>query len=103
MSSLLNKAKDAMGKSGGSGGSGGSAPGQQSSVEKGVSGQAHTRTSSPLHTPYCITVTTSLTSPPPEIDNLTDRAGMGDKYDDKINKLGDGQINNQGPGGAGSK
>ncbi|KAM0690967.1 hypothetical protein Q7P36_009737 [Cladosporium allicinum] len=80
MSSLLNKAKDAMGKSGGSGGSGGSAPGQQSGVEKGISGQAHT-----------------------QIDNLTDRAGMGDKYDDKINKLADGQINNQVPGGAGSK
>ena len=30
-----------------------------------------------------------------EIDNLTDRAGMGDKYDDKINKFADGQINNQ--------
>ena len=26
-----------------------------------------------------------------------------DKYDDKINKLADGQINNQVPGGAGSK
>jgi hypothetical protein len=37
----------------------------------------------------------------PEIDNLTDRAGMGDKYDDKINKFADGQINNQVPGGAG--
>jgi hypothetical protein len=36
-----------------------------------------------------------------EIDNLTDRAGMGDKYDDKINKFADGQINNQVPGGAG--
>jgi hypothetical protein len=36
-----------------------------------------------------------------EIDNLTDRVGMGDKYDDKINKLADGQINNQIPGGAG--
>jgi hypothetical protein len=44
MSSLLNKAKDLAGKSGGSGG--GSGGGQQSSVEKGVSGQAHTRTSS---------------------------------------------------------
>jgi hypothetical protein len=42
MSSLLNKAKDAMGKSGGSSG-GGSGAGQQSGVEKGVSGQAHTR------------------------------------------------------------
>ena len=105
MSGLLNKAKDALGKSGGGGGSSGgsSGGGQQSGAEKAVSGQAHTRTSSPLHTPYCITVTTSLTSPPPEIDNLTDRAGMGDKYDDKINKLADGQINNQVPGGAGSK
>jgi len=28
---------------------------------------------------------------------------MGDKYDSKINKLADGQINNQVPGGAGSK
>jgi hypothetical protein len=37
----------------------------------------------------------------PEIDNLTDRAGMGDKYDDKIDKFADGQINNQVPGGAG--
>jgi hypothetical protein len=37
----------------------------------------------------------------PEIDNLTDKAGMGDKYDDKINKFADGQINNQVPGGAG--
>lgn len=26
---------------------------------------------------------------------------MGDKYDDKINKFADGQINNQIPGGAG--
>jgi hypothetical protein len=42
-------------------------------------------------------------TPPLEIDNLTDRAGMGDKYDDKINKFADGQINNQVPGGAGSK
>jgi hypothetical protein len=46
MSSLLNKAKDAMGKSGGSSGStGGSGAGQQSGIEKGVSGQAHTRKS----------------------------------------------------------
>jgi hypothetical protein len=45
MSSLLNKAKDAMGKSGGSSGSTGA--GQQSGVEKGVSGQAHTRKSLP--------------------------------------------------------
>jgi hypothetical protein len=37
-----------------------------------------------------------------EIDNLTDRAGLGDKYDDKINKFADGQINNQIPGGAGN-
>jgi hypothetical protein len=36
-----------------------------------------------------------------EIDSLTDRAGLGDKYDDKINKFADGQINNQIPGGAG--
>ena len=42
MSSLLNKAKDALGKSGGSG-SGSTGGGQQSGVEKGVSGQAHTR------------------------------------------------------------
>lgn len=41
-------------------------------------------------------------TPPLEIDNLTDRAGMGDKYDDKINKFADGQINNQIPGGAGN-
>jgi hypothetical protein len=46
MSSLLNKAKDALGKSGGSGGSTGG--GQQSGIEKGVSGQAHTRKSSHL-------------------------------------------------------
>lgn len=44
MSSLLNKAKDAMGKSGGSGSSSGGA-GQQSGAEKAVSGQAHTRMS----------------------------------------------------------
>jgi len=37
-----------------------------------------------------------------EIDNLTDKAGLGDKYDDKINKFADGQINNQIPGGAGN-
>jgi hypothetical protein len=37
-----------------------------------------------------------------EIDNLTDRAGLGDKYDDKIDKFADGQINNQIPGGAGN-
>ena len=37
-----------------------------------------------------------------EIDNLTDRAGLGDKYDDQINKFADGQINNQIPGGAGN-
>ena len=43
MSSLLNKAKDALGKSGSSG-SGNTAGGQQQSgIEKGVSGQAHTR------------------------------------------------------------
>ena len=35
-----------------------------------------------------------------EIDNATDRLGMGDKYDDKINKLADGQINKNVPGGA---
>jgi hypothetical protein len=38
-----------------------------------------------------------LTSP--GIDAATDRVGMGDKYDDKINKLADGQINKQIPGG----
>ena len=42
---------------------------------------------------------TSLT----EIDGLTDKAGLGDKYDSKIDKVADGQINNQVPGGAGSK
>jgi hypothetical protein len=42
MSSLLNKAKDALGKSGGSSG-GSTGGGQQSGVEKGISGQAHTR------------------------------------------------------------
>ena len=46
--------------------------------------------------------TTSLTQRLTEIDNLTDRAGLGDKYDDKINKFADGQINNQIPGGAGN-
>jgi hypothetical protein len=44
----------------------------------------------------------SLTQYFSEIDNLTDRAGLGDKYDDKINKFADGQINNQIPGGAGN-
>jgi len=47
MSSLLNKAKDAMGgKSGGGSSTGGSGAGQQSGMEKGISGQAHTRKSS---------------------------------------------------------
>merc|ERR1712080_158714 len=79
MSGLLNKAKDALGKGGSSGGgSSGGAGGQQSGAEKFASGQAHT-----------------------QIDTLTDKAGMGDKYDDKINKFADGQINNQIPGGAG--
>merc|ERR1712137_320569 len=79
MSNLLNKAKDALGKSGSSGSGHTEGGQQQSSIEKGVSGQAHT-----------------------QIDNLTDRAGLGDKYDDKINKFADGQINNQIPGGAGN-
>lgn len=46
MSGFLNKAKDALGKSGGSstgGTTGGSAPGQQSSTEKGISGQVNKR------------------------------------------------------------
>ena len=59
------------------------------------------RTSPSIHQ-LSPTMNTPLT-PPLEIDNLTDRAGMGDKYDDKINKFADGQINNQVPGGAGSK
>ncbi|KAK6434738.1 hypothetical protein LTR95_009078 [Oleoguttula sp. CCFEE 5521] len=75
MSGLLNKAKDALGKSGGSSGG---APGQQSGGEKFASGQANKG-----------------------IDGLTDKVGLGDKYDDKINKVADGQINNQIPGGAG--
>ncbi|KAL1587870.1 hypothetical protein WHR41_03690 [Cladosporium halotolerans] len=78
MSGLLNKAKDALGKGGSSGGSSSGGAGGQSGAEKFASGQAHT-----------------------QIDNLTDKAGMGDKYDDKINKFADGQINNQIPGGAG--
>jgi len=51
MSSLLNKAKDALGKSGGSGGSSSGGGGQQSGAEKAVSGQAHTRKSSLHHAP----------------------------------------------------
>lgn len=43
-----------------------------------------------------------LTCMTSEIDNATDKIGMGDKYDDKINKFADGQINNQIPGGAGN-
>jgi hypothetical protein len=35
----------------------------------------------------------------PGIDQATDRAGLGDKYDDKINKFADGQLNKQIPGG----
>jgi hypothetical protein len=55
MSSLLNKAKDALGKSG-SGGSGHTEGGQQqSSIEKGVSGQAHTR-KSPMGCPFLDTI-----------------------------------------------
>lgn len=38
-----------------------------------------------------------------EIDNATDKAGLGDKYDDKIDKVADKQLDNQIPGGAGSK
>ncbi|KAK5735196.1 hypothetical protein LTR17_008364 [Elasticomyces elasticus] len=37
------------------------------------------------------------------IDKATDSAGMGDKYDSKINKIADGQLNNQIPGGAGTQ
>ena len=98
MSSLLNKAKDALGKSGSSSGSGNTGGGQQSGIEKGVSGQAHTRMSL-LPASFAVHL---LTQRPTEIDNLTDRAGLGDKYDDKINKFADGQINNQIPGGAGN-
>ncbi|KAI5360577.1 hypothetical protein Slin15195_G084960 [Septoria linicola] len=76
MSGLLNKAKEAV-KGGSSGGATGGAGGQQSGVEKGISGAGHT-----------------------QIDNATDRVGLGDKYDDKINKLADGQINKNVPGGA---
>lgn len=42
MSSLINKAKDALGKGGSSSGGGGEAGGQ-SGAEKFASGQAHTR------------------------------------------------------------
>ncbi|KAK3071677.1 hypothetical protein LTR53_003320 [Teratosphaeriaceae sp. CCFEE 6253] len=35
------------------------------------------------------------------IDKATDSMGMGDKYDDKINKVADKQLNNQIPGGQG--
>lgn len=38
-----------------------------------------------------------------EIDNATDKAGMGDKYDQQISQFADKQMNNQIPGGAGSK
>lgn len=47
-----------------------------------------------------VRLTTWVCSSLLEIDNATDRLGMGDKYDDKINKLADGQINKNVPGGA---
>jgi hypothetical protein len=65
MSSLLNKAKDAMGKSGGSSSTGGSGAGQQSGMEKGISGQAHTRMfSPPLISSITHYLASSLTSLP---------------------------------------
>ncbi|CAK1359931.1 hypothetical protein CB0940_06052 [Cercospora beticola] len=76
MSGLLDKAKNAV-KGGSSSGGNAGAGGQQSGIEKGISGVGHT-----------------------QIDNATDRAGLGDKYDDKINKFADGQINKNVPGGA---
>ncbi|KAK5699450.1 hypothetical protein LTR17_023219 [Elasticomyces elasticus] len=77
MSGLLNKAKEAMGKGGSSGGSSG---GQPSGMEK--QGDSYLNKG---------------------IDQATDSAGMGDKYDDKISKFADGQLNNQIPGGAGTQ
>ncbi|KAK3678973.1 hypothetical protein LTR78_001426 [Recurvomyces mirabilis] len=74
MSGLMDKAKEAMGKGGS--GTGGSGTGQASGTEKGADVFANQG-----------------------IDKATDAAGMGDKYDSKIDKVADGQLNKQIPGG----
>ncbi|KAK5112721.1 hypothetical protein LTR62_003819 [Meristemomyces frigidus] len=73
MSGLMDKAKEAMGgnKQGGA-----STGGQPSGTEKGADSALNKG-----------------------IDQATDRAGMGDKYDAKIDKFADGQANKQIPGG----
>ncbi|KAK0804088.1 hypothetical protein LTS16_011602 [Friedmanniomyces endolithicus] len=65
MSGLMDKAKEAMGKSsGGSSSTGGSSGGQPSGMEQQADKYANQG-----------------------IDKATDAAGMGDKYDGKIDKV----------------
>ncbi|EME77362.1 uncharacterized protein MYCFIDRAFT_179938 [Pseudocercospora fijiensis CIRAD86] len=79
MSGLMDKVKDKVS----SGGSGGASGNQPSGIEKGVNSQVHKPLTNTQHT---------------EVDSATDRAGLGDKYDDKINKFADGQVNKRIPG-----
>ncbi|KAK0261075.1 hypothetical protein LTS09_004338 [Friedmanniomyces endolithicus] len=78
MSGLMDKAKEAMGKSSGGSSSGGSSGGQPSGMEQQADKYANQG-----------------------IDKATDAAGMGDKYDGKIDKVADKQLNNKIPGGQG--
>ncbi|TKA74451.1 hypothetical protein B0A55_05072 [Friedmanniomyces simplex] len=86
MSGLMNKAKEAMGKSSGGGSGGSSSGGQESGTEKQADKYANQG-----------------------IDKATDSAGMGDKYDGKIDQFAlltleqDKQLNNQIPGGQGNQ
>ncbi|KAK3684347.1 hypothetical protein LTR37_020375 [Vermiconidia calcicola] len=72
MSGLMDKAKDAMGK-GSSGGSSGASSGGSSGGSSGMNSGVHKG-----------------------IDMATDKAGMGDKYDSKINDQADKQMENYG-------
>lgn len=86
MSGLLNKAKEAMGKSGGK-------------YDKQADGYLNKG----MHLPTSLLQSTSTdTLLFSGIDEATDRVGMGDKYDDKISKFADGQLNKQMGGGAGT-
>lgn len=98
MSGLMDKAKSAMGKGDSSGGDQAASGGQgaDSGVNKyaneGKLDRTFLTTFNRLHV---------LTSSFAGIDKATDKAGMGDKYDSKIDKVADGQIDKQMGGGKG--
>ena len=97
MSGLMDKAKDAVGKvSGGSSGSSESSSGGESGVEK--------YTHQGL-LPFLsgTTLRSQLTYFGSGVDMATDKVGMGDKYDSKIDEYADKEVKNYTSGSSGSK